>query len=80
MVHNIPYFIKENKKDIFIDKKNVFKFGSNLKHIEVKNFIRNILEKKIEKLKQSNPNYTKSQEEIKQKNKTKIPELITIPS
>ncbi|MEC4558601.1 MAG: hypothetical protein U9532_00155 ['Conium maculatum' witches'-broom phytoplasma] len=33
-----------------------------------------------EELKQTNPNYTKTQEEIKQKNKTKIPELITIPS
>ncbi|XXP77332.1 MAG: DNA double-strand break repair protein Rad50 [Lettuce witches'-broom phytoplasma] len=33
-----------------------------------------------EELKQTNPNYTKTQEEIKQKNKTTIPELITIPS
>ncbi|XXP77142.1 MAG: DNA double-strand break repair protein Rad50 [Lettuce witches'-broom phytoplasma] len=33
-----------------------------------------------EELKQTNPNYTKTQEEIKQKNKTKIPELIIIPS
>ncbi len=33
-----------------------------------------------EELKQTNPNYTKTQEEIKQKNKTKIPELILIPS
>ncbi len=33
-----------------------------------------------EEIKQTNPNYTKTQEEIKQKNKTKIPELIIIPS
>ncbi|MBP5836225.1 DNA double-strand break repair protein Rad50, partial [Candidatus Phytoplasma meliae] len=33
-----------------------------------------------EELKQPNPNYTKTQEEIKQKNKTTIPELIPIPS
>ncbi|MBP5836289.1 DNA double-strand break repair protein Rad50, partial [Candidatus Phytoplasma meliae] len=33
-----------------------------------------------EELKQTNPNYTKTQEEIKQKNKTTIPELIPIPS
>ncbi|MBP5836229.1 DNA double-strand break repair protein Rad50 [Candidatus Phytoplasma meliae] len=33
-----------------------------------------------EELKQTNPNYNKTQERIKQTNKTKIPELIPIPS
>ncbi|MBP5836286.1 DNA double-strand break repair protein Rad50, partial [Candidatus Phytoplasma meliae] len=33
-----------------------------------------------EALKQTNPNYNKTQERIKQTNQTKIPELITIPS